>query len=81
MEANPLPTELPNFDLETAANMQMLGMIRVEPDGFVVENHSSSGLVEYLAMQAGVVQSTGRHSLTRLFNNIAIRLQHRPWQQ
>ena len=55
MEANPLPTGFPNFDLETAANMQMLGMIRVEQDGFVVENHSSSGLVESLAMQAGVV--------------------------
>ena len=55
MEANPLPTGFPNFELETATNMQMIGIIRVEQDGFVVENHSSSGLVESLAMQAGVV--------------------------
>jgi len=55
MEANPLPG-FPNFELtETATNMQMIGIIRVEQDGFVVENHSSSGLVESLAMQAGVV--------------------------
>jgi hypothetical protein len=55
METQPLPTGFPEIDLKTAYNMQMLGMIRVEKDGFVVENHSSSGLVESLAMQAGVV--------------------------
>ena len=55
MEAQPLPPGLPEIDLKAAYNMQMLGMIRVEKDGVVVENHSSSGLVESLAMQAGVV--------------------------
>ena len=35
--------------------MQMLGLVRVEADGFVVENHSTSGLFNSVAMQAGVV--------------------------
>ena len=33
----------------------MLGLVRMEADGIIFENHSSSGLVESLAMQAGVV--------------------------
>jgi len=55
METQPLPPGFPEIDLKTAYNMQMLGLVRVEKDGFVVENHASSGLVESLAMQAGVV--------------------------
>jgi len=55
METQPLPPGFPEIDLKTAYNMQMLGLVRVEKDGFVVKNHASSGLVESLAMQAGVV--------------------------
>jgi len=55
MAAQPLPPGFPEIDLKTAYNMQMLGLVRVEPDGFVVENHSTSGLFNSVAMQAGVV--------------------------
>jgi len=55
MAAQPLPPGFPEIDLKTAYNMQMLGLVRVEPDGFVIENHSTSGLFNSVAMQAGVV--------------------------
>jgi len=55
MAAQPLPPGFPEIDLKTAYNMQMLGLVRVESDGFVVENHSTSGLFNSVAMQAGVV--------------------------
>jgi len=55
MEANPLPPGFPGIDLKAAYNMQTLGLVRVEADGIVFENHSTSGLVNSVAMQAGVV--------------------------
>ena len=55
MEAQPLPPGFPDFDLEAAYNMQTLGLVRVEADGIVFENHSTSGLVNSVAIQAGVV--------------------------
>ena len=55
MEANPLPPGFPDIDWAAAYNMQTLGLVRVEADGFVFENHSTSGLVNSVAMQAGVV--------------------------
>jgi hypothetical protein len=55
MEAQPLPDGFPKIDLKTAYNMQMLGLVRMEPDGFIVENHSTSGLFKSVAMQAGVI--------------------------
>ena len=55
MEAQPLPPGFPKIDLKTAYKMQMLGLVRMEPDGYVVENHSTSGLFNSVAMQAGVV--------------------------
>ena len=58
IEASPLPPDLPSFDMETAANIQILGIIRVEPDGFVLESHSSIGYVESLALQTSLVPIT-----------------------
>ncbi|MBC8244651.1 MAG: hypothetical protein H8E20_09675 [Verrucomicrobia bacterium] len=55
MAAQPLPPGFPEIDWAAAYNMQTLGLIRVEPDGFVMENHSTSGLFNSVAMQAGVV--------------------------
>ncbi len=55
METQPLPPGFPEIDLKTAYNMQMLGLVRVEADGIVFENHSTSGLINSVAMQAGVV--------------------------
>ena len=53
MEAQPLPPGFPEIDLKTAYNMQMLGLVRVEADGIIFENHSTSGLMN--SVQAGVV--------------------------
>jgi hypothetical protein len=55
MEAQPLPPGFPEIDLKTAYNMQMLGLVRMEADGIIFENHSTSELVNSVAMQAGVV--------------------------
>ena len=55
MENAELPPGFPEIDWAAAYNMQMLGLVRVEPDGFVVENHSTSGLFNSVAMQTGVV--------------------------
>ncbi len=55
METQSLPPGFPEIDLKTAYNMQMLGLVRMEADGIIFENHSTSGLVNSVAMQAGVV--------------------------
>ncbi len=55
METQSLPPGFPEIDLKTAYNMQMLGLVRMEADGIIFENHSTSELVNSVAMQAGVV--------------------------
>ena len=45
IEAQPLPPGFPEIDLKTAYNMQMLGLVRMEADGIIFENHSTSGLM------------------------------------
>ena len=55
MSTGGLPEGLLDLESDNSYNLQTLGVIRMEADGIMVENHSQNGILNSVMMQAGVI--------------------------
>ena len=55
MQADGIPENFLGMDWENSYDMQTLGVVRMDKDGIMLENHSQNGIFNSVMMQAGVI--------------------------
>jgi len=55
MQADGIPENFLGMDWENSYDMQTLGVVRMDKDGIMLENHSQNGIFNSVMMQAGLI--------------------------
>ena len=77
ISAGGLPEGLLDLESDNSYNLKTLGIIRMEADGIMVENHSQNGILNSVMMQTGVIPiSVGAGMLLPALSNARERAQN-----
>ena len=77
ISAGGLPEGLLDLESDNSYNLKTLGIIRMESDGIMVENHSQNGILNSIMMQTGVIPiSVGAGMLLPALSNARERAQN-----
>ena len=58
MNSTGIADNLPGLNFENSYNIQTLGVIRMDSDGIMIENHSQNGIFNSVIMQTGLIPAS-----------------------